>query len=237
MSSENAIGNASLNSDSERIIRGGFDPANPFPLYEIEEINYREAQAHATEVDAFLGLRTTPIEASLGRGKSDQERWIGLPIQALLTPYTEIRQILNRLKLEPGQTIVDCGAAYGRMGFVMAEHCPEVNFIGFEIVPERVAEGQRCLALRHCDRAKLICANMDDPEFILPDVEVYFVYDFSYRKVIDRLLLRLQSIALKRKIVVVARGRSSRDAIDHEQPWLSKVVQPEHFPNFSIYRS
>jgi hypothetical protein len=237
MSSKNAIGDASLNSNSQMNVRGKFNPADPFPLFDIEEISYREAQSHAFETDTYLGLRTIEIEASLDGGKSDQELWIGLPVQALMTPYTELRQILDRLKPQPGQLIIDCGAAYGRMGFVMGEHFPEVNFLGFEIVPERVEEGQRCLALRHCNSAKLICTNIDDPSFEMPEADVYFVYDFSFRKSIDRLLERLQKIALKRKITVVARGRASRDAVDYERPWLSKVVPPEHFPNFSIYRS
>lgn len=214
-----------------------FDSNNPYPLIAFEDFNYREAQDHANEVDLWLGLRTVEIEQKLVDQESDQNLWIGLPVQALLTPYIEFRQILERLKLKPGETVIDCGAGYGRMGFVISRHYPGVKFIGFEMVENRVSEAQKALKRHGCETAQMVCANIDSPEFNLPEAEVYFIYDFSYRPAIDRLLEKLQKIASRKPITVVARGRSSRDAIDHERPWLSQVVPPEHFTNFSIYRS
>lgn len=218
-----------------------FNQDNPYPLLAMTDCTYREAQIHASKVDAWLGLNTLGIEAALQTKNSDQELWIGLKPEALLTPYIEFRQILERLdargKLVPDSTVIDCGAGYGRMGFVIGAHYPIVKFIGYEIVPERVAEGARCLALQGFHSAQLLCANIDSPNFKLPEAETYFVYDFSHRAAIDRLLLRLQQIAKSRSVTVVARGRSSRDAIDHRAPWLSQVVTPEHFQNFSIYQS
>ncbi len=201
------------------------------------DCTYREAQIHATAVDRWLGLDISNIEASLQHKNSDQNLWIGLPPEALLTPYIEFRQILEKLQLAPGSTVIDFGAGYGRMGFVVGAHHPGVKFIGYELVPERVFEGARCLREQNCTSAQLLCANIDSPEFVLPEAETYFIYDFSHRAAIDRLLIRLQQLAKRRSIIVVARGRSSRDAIDHGAPWLSQVVTPEHFQNFSIYRS
>lgn len=214
-----------------------FNQDDPYPLLSMTDCTYREAQIHATAVDRWLGLGISSIEASLQHKNTDQNLWIGLPPEALLTPYIEFRQILERLQLAPGSTVIDFGAGYGRMGFVVGAHYPGVKFIGYELVPERVFEGARCLREQNYTSAQLLCANIDSPEFVLPEAETYFIYDFSHRAAIDRLLFRLQQLAKRRSIIVVARGRSSRDAIDHGAPWLSQVVTPEHFQNFSIYRS
>ncbi len=228
-------------SDQNATQISAFNQDDPYPLLSMTDCTYREAQIHAAHVDAWLGLDTIRVEAGLQTKNSDQELWIGLKPEALLTPYIEFRQILERLdvrgQLKPGAIVIDCGAGYGRMGFVVEAHYPHVKFVGYEIVQERVAEGARCLALQGFSSAQLLCANIDNSEFNLPEAETYFVYDFSHRAAIDRLLLRLLQIARRRSITVVARGRSSRDAIDHGAPWLSQVVPPEHFQNFSIYRS
>src|SRR5689334_14401499 len=94
-----------------------FDPQNPFPLDDSH--TYAEAQEHSRRVDEWLGLRIEPIEDHLRRSptkESQHQLWIGLPIQSLLTPYSELRIILEKLHLKPGQSIVDLGAAYGRLG-------------------------------------------------------------------------------------------------------------------------
>lgn len=214
-----------------------FNPNNPYPLLALEDCTYREAQAHAAKVDAWLGLRTSEIEAALLGRTSDQNLWIGLPVGALLTPYIEFRQILERVRVRPGDTVIDFGAGYGRMGFVIGAHYPATKFIGYEVVRERVIEGERCLRAQDYQSAQMVCADIDNPDFVLPEAAVYFVYDFSHRAAIDRLLGKLQTMARLRPVTVVARGRSSRDAIDHGALWLSQVVPPEHFQNFSIYRS
>lgn len=214
-----------------------FNQEDPYPLLNMTDCTYREAQIHAAAVDDWLGLDTLKTEASLQNKNSDRELWIGLAPEALLTPYIEFRQILEKLRLRAGDTVIDFGAGYGRMGFVVSAHYPGVKFIGYELVSERVFEGDRCLRQHNCTHAQLLCADIDSPDFVLPEAEAYFIYDFSHRTAIDRLLFRLQQLARRRSITVVARGRSSRDAIDHGMPWLSQVVTPEHFQNFSIYRS
>src|SRR4051812_908888 len=120
-----------------------FDSADPFPLLPPPLRVYALEQAHAAQVDAWLGLEVERIERELlasGRasdGKREQN-WVGLPSKSLLTPYAEIRELLERLRPRAGSTLIDLGAAYGRMAFVVAAHFPEVRFVGYELVAERV---------------------------------------------------------------------------------------------------
>ena len=229
-----------------------FDPLDPFPLLDEARHSYAEAQAHAALVDEWLGLQTDAIEASLSEWQArtvadGQERWAGLPIKSLMTPYTELRLILEELAPAPGETIVDFGAAYGRLGFVIAKHAPAVGFIGYELIAPRANEGRRRLeifaerisgesGLPRCHLA-LEAADLRAPEFIAPRAEYYFMYDFGSREAIDKILAELFELSKSSALTVVGRGGRTRDAIERHNPWLSQVVEPKHHPHYSIYSS
>ena len=228
-----------------------FDPRDPYPLVSSASLVsgvahcYAEAQAHAAEVDRWLGLRTEAIEAGLTQtrgeaaGSQDQQLWVGLPVKAMLTPYTELRELLTRLSPPPGACIVDLGAGYGRMGFVIAAHWPEVGFVGYEYVQERVDEAMMALARAGAANGRIGMrqADLRAPEFRPIAADIYFLYDYGTRDAIEKTLQDLRAIAATRAITVVGRGRASRDAIERAHPWLSQVNPPEHSPHYSIYRA
>src|SRR4051812_38668519 len=132
-----------------------FDPRNPFPFKEFGSISYADEQLHAHAADLWLGLDVAAVERELSaRGcrmrapaasGDEQQLWLGLAASSLLTPYIEIRRSLEALGVRAGLTIVDLGAAYGRMGFVIARCFPGARFIGYEYAGERVREGGRAL--------------------------------------------------------------------------------------------
>jgi hypothetical protein len=216
-----------------------FEPNDPFPLLPIGSMSYREAQEHAKHVDRWLGLRVDEIEAELSRKRAPegQEFWLGLSAAALQTPYIEIRQMLESVGLPPGSRVLDLGAGYGRMGFVMGAHYPDSSFLGLEIVHERLEEGNRCLRAQGHPNAMLEWADLASSDFQLPVAEVFFLYDFGSRSAIVKILGELKTLASRQEVVVIGRGRATRDAIERDEPWLSQVVKPRHFGNFSIYRS
>jgi hypothetical protein len=216
-----------------------FHPAEPFPL---ESMSYRDAQAHSEQVDGWLGLRIREVERKLleGRGKSksrEQENWIGLAPQTLLTPYTELRAMLSFVNPLEGSKAVDLGAGYGRLGFVLARHYPMVDFIGYEVVEERVLEARRCLENHKCSKAVMFCEDLSAPDFVPASADSYFIYDYGSRSAVVKTLNDLRLIAQTRPITVIGRGRLSRDLIELETPWLSQVNPSSHHGNFSIYRS
>jgi len=217
-----------------------FDPRDPFPLTSPGQCTYREAQLHSEKVDLWLGLNTEVTERKISQSQArepDQELWIGLPPQTLLTPYTEIRSILEILKLRPGSILVDLGAGYGRMGLVIERHYPEISFLGYEWVAARVEAAQALFPQTPLTRVHLIVADLNDPDFKPISADAYFIYDFGSRAAIEKTLQDLRSIARERSITVVGRGRGCRDAIERNHPWLSQIAKPEHYPHFSIYRS
>lgn len=219
-----------------------FDPRDPFPLLAEDSHEYHAEQEHAALVDSWLGLATEATERAVGVTPG-QQNWAGLPIQALMTPYTELRFILEQLKPQPGETVIDLGAAYGRMGFVMARHFPKARFVGFELDRSRVEEGRRALERFLATSGapegaiRLEVADLESPLFRMPQAEYYFIYDYGTRAAIEKTLDDLRLVARHQAVTVIGRGRSARDTIERSQPWLSQVAEPEHFDHFSIYRS
>jgi len=155
----------------------------------------------------------------------------------MLTPYLEIRSLLEFLKPLEGTTIADLGAGYGRMAFVIGTHFPNIHFIGYELVHERVEESHRCLEPRGFKNVQMIEADLSSPEFRPISADYYFIYDFGTRDAIEKTLQDLRTIAQTRAITVIGRGRASRDAIERSHPWLSQIIPPHHTRNFSIYQS
>jgi SAM-dependent methyltransferase len=200
----------------------------------LENYHYSEAQRFSRELDLKLGFQIDEIEKKILQHEPHTP-WAGLDPQALQTPYPEIRMILSRLDLQMNQTIIDLGAAYGRMGLVLAEFYPEVKFIGYEVSKERATEGNRFYS--EFQHIQLLQADISRTDFIIPVADVYFIYDFGDLESIIRVMDQLKKISIHGCIRVVGRGRRIRDQIERHEPWLSQVHAPNHYGNFSIYRS
>lgn len=217
-----------------------FNPADPFPLLDLDKYTYHEAQEHSALVDQWLGFHLAEIEnkISSANGKnSAQQNWQHLSVQAFQTPYVELRNILEILKSYSPRHIVDLGCAYARMAFVMARHYPEMTFTGYELESLRVDEANRVLSLLGHSNVNVIAADLSSTNFRLPAADVYFIFDYGSETAVKKTLEDLKKIAQNQSIIVVARGRLSRFLIHKEHPWLAEVHTPQHYPHFSLYFS
>jgi precorrin-6B methylase 2 len=209
----------------------------------METYSYASAKEFSRALDDALGFQIEAVEKTIIE-HDPHTPWAGLEPQALQTPYPEIRLMLQQLSLKSGQTIVDLGAAYGRMGLVIGAHHPEVKFIGYEISLERVKEGKRILCQfpfastgANIGSVQLLPDDISRTDWQLPEADVYFIYDFGDLESIIRVIDQLKKRAVKTPITVVGRGRRTRDHIERHEPWLSQVNSPRHCGNFSIYQS
>jgi hypothetical protein len=141
------------------------------------------------------------------------------------------------LDLKPGESIVDLGAAYCRMAFVLARHYPGVKFLGIECVPQRVAEAQRILKAQGHEHFICSCADLSCDEFEIPRAQAYFIYDCGTRSDIEKTLNKLRDLHFTQGMGfrLVARGLRVRAAIDEGQPWLFKTGPLLREADFMIY--
>jgi precorrin-6B methylase 2 len=230
------------NADPQLSIRSLLET---IPLPTLETYSYADAKAFSRQLDQELGFRIDVVE-KLILENHPHTPWAGLEPQALQTPYPEIRMMLAQLDLQPGQMIVDLGAAYGRMSLVVGLFHPGVQFIGYEVSPERVMEGKRILdalftqtinSAENQPKIELFQDDISRSGWQLPDANVYFIYDFGDLESIIRVIDLLKKRARHQSITVVGRGRRTRDHIERHEPWLSQIQQPVHCGNFSIYQS
>jgi hypothetical protein len=210
-----------------------FSMDNPFPLLESKSC-YEEEKRHSEYVDRWLGFQFDRSESFLP--PESVETWKNKGPQTFLTPYSELRRILFELSPNVGDRIVDLGAGYGRLGFVLSRHYPNCFFQGFEVVKERVEEANRVSALWK-QPFQIEQADIADKDFCLPEAAIYFIYDFGHREQVQIVLEKLQKIANQKSIQFVGRGGRVRDLVQKKHPWLWDIHPAKHFSNFSIYRS
>lgn len=199
-----------------------------------EELSYDEEKKLSAEIDGQLGFRysdeTTPERTETA------QTWSHLSPQVFQTPYPELHRII--LEADPdskAKTWVDLGAAYGRLGLLLSVHRSEANFIGIEVLSERVEEAHRVYKIHSVPTAGMRrgdCAQ--DP---LPRADIYFIYDFGHESDVNSALEKLRDHARTQPVKVVGRGRRVRDLIEKQHPWLGSVHRPIHRPHYSIYRS
>lgn len=200
--------------------------------------SYEDEKRASAEIDRAFGFEIDRVENVIQQRVNLEvhQTWSHLSAQVFQTPYAELERIIAAADPESRvNTWVDVGAAYGRLGIVLHRTRPNARFIGLEVVPERVIEGRRIFSSLGMDPNLLRCEDVVHSP--LPAAEVYFIYDFGRREAIDGVLEKLRTQAAASPITVIGRGRSIRDAIERDQPWLSSVRPPQHFPHFSVYFS
>lgn len=212
-----------------------------------ESLSPQECQ----RTDEALGLEVNQIELDLlskaralmpmgdvtswGKSLHEAQSWVGLHPQTLLTPYQELAWMCECVKDQSGH-VVDLGAGYGRLGIIMQEKLPLAFYTGVEIVKQRVDEGNRVFEKLHCEKARLIAADLASSSYELPLGDCYFIYDYGTLDHIRWTMGQLQNLSDIHRFQIVARGAGIRSLIDMAHPWLHKMENP-HEAFFSLYQT
>jgi hypothetical protein len=216
-----------------------FNPGNPFPLLSLDELFSQRSKHHAKDADKFLGFEIEKVETEVRKERHQEalasfETWAHLDPQIFLTPYLELRYILEKIPLTKGETLVDLGCAYARLPFVLSHlFNNSVHFIGYDCVPHRIEESKRVTEL-HGISTTLSTQNICAETFQLPEAQHFFIYDTGTTSDVEKLLekLRVLTSASPYKSLVT-RGARIKQIIEQKHPWLGEAAEKNQ--NFSIY--
>ena len=165
------------------------------------------------------------------------QAWIGLHPQTLQTPYDEILEAFDFLQNDKIDSIVDFGAAYGRVGVVANSVFPGADFLGYEIIKERIEEGERIFKKLELPNCRLEEKNILEEDFELPEADLYFIYDFSNPEDLKKVLKKISKKMYEDRFFLIARGKGIRSLIQLRYPefWASHGVI--HKGEWSLYSS
>lgn len=164
------------------------------------------------------------------------QTWVGLDASTLQTPYSELFNILKKLKIKD-ELIIDLGAAYGRMGIIVETQFKSARFIGFEAAKERVKMGQDVYEHLKFKRARLWEQDIFQDSFSLPKADVFFIYDYGFKDHILKTLDQCEHVAYEKNIRIVARGLLTQGLIKNNHPWLEMIDQGSGQEKYIIYQS
>lgn len=208
---------------------------------------------HSKLLDKKFGYRINKVENKLSQKyreydlneRPDQkkkhfpgcEAWIGLDPGALQTPYSEIYRAFSFLKDQKVERIVDIGAGYGRVAFVMNAIFKDCEFIGYEIVKKRQVEGQRVFDHMLFDKSSLVNENVLTGEFELPEADVYFIYDFSESGDLDMILKHLDKMRERREFFLIAKGTRLASLMATKYTSYKKELEIKSQTDLTVYSS
>lgn len=216
-------------------------------LFRNQFYQYQDNQIQSARLDSYLGFKCNEIETNLrleakekfGAGSIEKLSysrdksltWIGLNPAQLQTPYGEFVELLEKIDLNQYENIIDLGAGYGRLGLLIGLFYPKLNFLGVELVKERVDEGNRVYKKLLIKNSKLIYGHINK---FLSKSDLYFIYDYGDKDEMIHTLNLLSEIADSgHGFSVVARGSAINALICEKCPWL--IQSDTELENSSLY--
>ncbi|GAB4022218.1 MAG: hypothetical protein Fur0010_25420 [Bdellovibrio sp.] len=195
-----------------------------------------EAKKYSKKIDRALGFKIPQVEQGLlkkykayykldesGKNKkhfSGTQTWIGLSPDVLQTPYNEILEFLGLFLNNRPSKVVDLGAGYGRMGIVINALYPEALFEGYEIIEERIDEARRIFDLHGLHNCSMFQDNILDPQFEIPEADIFFIYDFSEPRDLMSIMKKLLAKQSRKSFFIITKGEGLKSLIQSHFPEL-----------------
>jgi SAM-dependent methyltransferase len=140
------------------------------------------------------------------------------------TSYSSILNLLNGLKFAHGERLTDLGSGYGRLGLMLGLFRADLTFSGYEYVGHRVDSSSR--AAKHAgvsDRVRFFQQDLADPNFALPESDVYYLYDPFSPSTYQKILQQLITVGSERPIRIVTKGNA--------KSWLDDAISNTGWEN------
>lgn len=188
-------------------------------------------------LDEVLGLNYD-VEKSVKSEVTMKERLYEGAGVGVQSSYSTLLTALREIDPKQGARFIDLGSGYGRVGLVLGFLRPDIEFIGYEYVPQRVEvskESSQRLGLS--GHVHFHTQDLSDREFAIPEADVYYLYDPFSEDTYKYVLNQLVEISRHRRIVIATKGNA--------KGWLKNVAAANGWPapqefsddNLCLFRS
>lgn len=177
------------------------------------------------DMDALLGIeykRESELKTDIKPGERLYEG-AGAGVQ---TSYASLLIALDKASPSQGARVMDLGSGYGRFGFVIGLSRPDISFTGYEFVPHRVEVAAKAAeALGLSDHVRFVAQDLSDRDFMIPEAEVYYMYDPFTPSTYRHVFQRLKEVAKKMEIVIITKGNAADRFIENmfdDSSWMAR---------------
>lgn len=152
--------------------------------------------------------------------------------------YRNIKIILEAVGIKDGDVFVDIGSSYGRVGCVVGTNFPNVRFLGYEIVQERVAEAQRVAEFLQFENVNYFHTDISAEDFVIPEADWFFLYDSLNDKTLESILTKISKNKASREVHLIAKytGDLNKYAKSPYLEFISKNGENGSFGECWLYR-
>ena len=152
-----------------------------------------------------------------------------------------LTSLFKYLNLENGVSIVDVGSGYGLPGLLIGLLYPNVNYIGYEIVPERVEYAQAKAKELELHNVRYFKQDMSAANFEIAPAEYYYLYDpvnvNTLKLVIQKMYLANNGREFKVIFNPGADSKENRAVFEHyleKAPYMRYVLDQDNFLNTTV---
>lgn len=168
-------------------------------------------------VDRIIGYKyLSKIESTrkdpLLPSKQGKAKWSKKsPVDGYSSSYRDIKEILKVSGMKDGDTFVDIGSSFGRVGCVIGANFPSTQFSGYEIVPERVAEAQRIADFLQLDNVNYFHVDVSADNFETPEADWFFFCDPLDDEELTHILQKIHNRVSNREVRLIAKYTGGLD--------------------------
>ncbi len=151
--------------------------------------------------------------------------------------YRDIKAILSTSGMQDGDRFVDIGSSYGRIGCVVGANFPNTQFIGYEIVPERMAEAKRIAKGLELHNVSYFHEDVSADGFKMPEADWYFLYDSLNNDTLPYLLEKMHTMLKNRnaRVMVKYTGNLNKYSKSPYLKLISKTGEKDSFGECWFY--
>ncbi|MCG2711601.1 MAG: class I SAM-dependent methyltransferase [Candidatus Omnitrophica bacterium] len=135
------------------------------------------------------------------------------------TPYAVMRNIMEKIELQPEDVLYDLGSGYGRILFYALFVTKVGRCKGIELIPGRVKAALKAKDVLGLKDVDFVQGNVCEENF--EDGTVFFMYNPFGRQTTKVVVNKLRNIAKRKKIKVISWGREITDFLNKQKDWLS----------------